>query len=1167
MADLRIERIDFAPWGCFEDLSLNFSSALGNVDLVHGPNAAGKSTTSRGERSLLFGIEARTSDNHTYDYSDLHIGARLQLNGTSVELARRKRRVGSLVGPDGQPLSDDPIAAAMGGLTEEVYRALFQVDHETLVQGGAELLQGRGEIGASLFAAAAGIASLHDTLAQLDGEAERIFNPRGRASVLHRALSELRDAERGLREAMLRPARHSEMSRALEKAEKACEELSRNMRDLELRARTIERKRAIAPLLDAHIERRAELETLAGTPDLPATAATQRSDAEGRVRAGLTQSSRAQEAVSKLDAEIGAIAVDEAILSRAHEIRTLKESVSAISKAAADRRKREGELHEARTGLKLAAAIVGVQPDEIEGLRRPATARRALDRCLSEHRDLTSRLASAQRRADDAKADRDEALYDHGNAVPGADVRDLEAAVTTALKAGALLEQIEGHRLDAQLMRAESVERLNCLAPAPASMEELRAIGAPTREQVRRAAGDRDDLKRAADALEADARRIAEDEAELAERQDQLTLAGEAPTAEALADARERRDHEWSSIRANALGGSLTTAEHAERFERSLVDSDRIADARTASASQIERTATVHARATRLQRERSELTVRQSELSEHEARSSDEWASTWREAGLPALLPRDALPWLDERSEILELDRAAARSESQADALAARERVQIKALATQLRALGHEVAANTRLDTLLVRAQAVVDDANALSRAHANLQSALTNSERALATADREDDLAAAALAEWEAAWPQRRAEAGLPSTATTDAAQEIVRAVDEGLGQAERIADLDRRIAGIDADERDFAGRVRRMCDAFAPDLVALDPEPAVAELHTRATEHVRLESRRNDLIERRAIAEGAVEAIQHDIATAQADLEALVAAAQCEHVDDLPEVETKAARARALRREIAEIEQQVAQVGEGRFRDLADGATAFDRERAAVDIEELREHAEELRAERDQLKEQIGESKRELSQAETDTAAVQAAQNVELARARVHQVALAHAKAKLSAAVVRRAIDRYRRLHQDPLLKRANDLFGRFTLGSFVELFVDVDDRGQALLIGRQRDRVLKRVPEMSKGTREQLFLALRIAAIERYVATSGPVPVIFDDVFIESDEPRSERIFEALGELATTTQVIVLTHHQHLIEVGTRALNEKLVVQNLPDAAPTLREAAAA
>lgn len=1167
MADLRIERIDFSPWGCFEDLSLTFSSKAGDVDLIHGPNAAGKSTMSRGERSLLYGIEARTPDNHTYDYTDLRIGARLRLDGASVELSRRKRRVGSLVGSDGETLNDDPIAAALGGLTEDVYRALFQVDHETLVQGGAELLQGQGEIGASLFAAAAGIASLHDTLARLDNEAEQIFNARGRSTVLHRALGELRDAEKRLRETMLRPARHREMTRTLEKAEKACEDISGQMRDLDLRARVTARKRAIAPLLDRHAERVAELRTLAGIPDLPDSAVTQRSDAEGRVRAGGTQLKRAHDAVSKLDEQIKVIAVDETVVGQAHEIRTLKESVSAICKAASDCRKREGELQAACAGLKTAAAIVGIEPDEIERLRRPAASRRALDDCLSEHGELTSRLAGARTREREAYAERDVALSAHEAAPGGADVCDLEASITSALKAGALSEQIEGHRLDAELRRADAIERLSRLTPGPASIGALRTLAVPAREHAKRAAEERDDLKREADAIEADARRLAVAEAELAEEQDHLALAGEAPTAEALADARRLRDRQWSAIRTHTLAGSSTTAQHAEGFERSLAGADHLADARTTGASQIERSATVCARANRLERDRADLNAKEVERSKRDARTSDEWASAWHATGLPLVLPQEASAWLDEREAILDLDRAAAQAETQLTALNSRERNQIDALTSQLRSLSHKVDTGVGLDTMIVRGQAVVHDARRLADERSGLHTALAGAERALAAAERELGLANAAWAKWEAAWPQRRADAGLPPAASPDAAQEIVRAVDDGLGHAHRIADLERRIAGIDGDQRDFAARVRCLCAGVAPDLVALDAEPALIALHARLSDHERLHARREDLIERHAIAESEVAAIENDIAVAQTELEALVDAAKCDHADELPQIETKAARARALRREVAELEQQVAQVGEGRFNELAEGMTNFDRGRAALDIEERREEAEELREQRDQLKEQIGESKRELAEAESNTAAVQAAQDVELARARVRQAAITHAKAKLSAAVVRRAIDRYRRLHQDPLLRRANDLFGRFTLGSFVELFVDVDDRAQAVLIGRQRDRVLKRVPEMSKGTREQLFLALRIAAIERYVSTAGPVPVIFDDVFIESDEPRSERIFGALGELATRTQVIVLTHHHHLIQVGRRALREKLVVQDLPDAAPTLREAAAA
>ncbi len=54
--------------------------------------------------------------------------------------------------------------------------------------------------------------------------------------------------------------------------------------------------------------------------------------------------------------------------------------------------------------------------------------------------------------------------------------------------------------------------------------------------------------------------------------------------------------------------------------------------------------------------------------------------------------------------------------------------------------------------------------------------------ERALASARREREEAEAQWAEWERMWPRRRAEAGLPDTATPQAAQEIVRAVQGAL-------------------------------------------------------------------------------------------------------------------------------------------------------------------------------------------------------------------------------------------------------------------------------------------------------------------------------------------------------------------------------------------------
>jgi uncharacterized protein YhaN len=1163
---LRIERMRFAPWGCFEDHTLTFSPRPGDVDLIHGLNASGKSTTSRGERSLLYGIEERTRDNHTYDYADLCIDARLQLNGTSMEISRRKRRVGSLLGPDGEPLAEDVILPALGGLTEEVYRALFQVDHETLVRGGAELLQGEGEIGASLFAAAAGIATLHGTLGDLEGEAQRLFNPRGRTSALHKALSDLRSAEKRTRDGTLRPAHHRAMTRELLKAEEECDTLSEQMRDLEVRVRAIDRRRAIAPLLDARTERLAELENLAGTPDLPDSAATQRSAAQARVHAGSAALQRVRERAEKLEEEIDAIDVDETLLMRAGEIRATKESVSAISKAAGDRRKRDSELHAARADLKNAAATAGVTSGEIESLRRPASARRALDRYLSERDELTSRRMSAQARMDETERARDQAQMTLDGVPIAADVRALDAAITAALKVGSVHEQIELSRAEAELRRREATERLARLHPAPSSIDDLRMLPAISRERAERAANESKEVKHIAETIASDATRLASAENELAEDRERLAAAGEAPTAEALASARDLRDEEWSAVRAATGNGSPLEHEDADRFERSLADADHVADARTDHAAQIERSAAVQARTTRLKRERRQLNEREARLQERQVALASEWSQAWARTGLTSIDPEDASAWLAERETILGLVHAADEAHARAHTLAERERGHADELSQQLSLQGHETALDVPLQTLIARAQGVVQDAREQATERSAAEAALLSADRAVAGAEREREAADAAWSAWENTWPDRRAEAGIPETATPEAAQEVARAVDDALGHLERISDLERRIVGIDNDRAEFEAHVRSLCNEVAPELSALELERSVSALHAKADEHDRRRTRRDGLTEQRTAVEIELNTTQRDLEAAQAEIELALAAADCDDVSGLPEIEARASRARILRSEITEIEQQVAHVGEGQLSELLDDAAEFDRDGAAQELAELRERAEELREQRDGLKERIGEQKRELHEAETDTAPVQAAQDVELARAAVEEAAIAYAKAKLSATVVWRAIDRYRRLHQGPLLHRANELFKRLTLGSFVELFVDLE-RGESVLIGRQRDRVLKRVPEMSKGTREQLFLALRIAAIERYVSTSGPVPVIFDDVFIESDLPRSERIFGALGELATKTQVIVLTHHDHLIEVGRRALRDKLVVQDLPDAAPTLREAAAA
>ena len=76
---------------------------------------------------------------------------------------------------------------------------------------------------------------------------------------------------------------------------------------------------------------------------------------------------------------------------------------------------------------------------------------------------------------------------------------------------------------------------------------------------------------------------------------------------------------------------------------------------------------------------------------------------------------------------------------------------------------------------------------------------------------------------------------------------------------------------------------------------------------------------------------------------------------------------------------------------------------------------------------------------------------------------------------------------------------------------------------------------------IEALSEGTRDQLYLALRIVALEDFTAVSPPLPFIADDVLQTFDDTRAVAALHALLALSRRVQVIVLTHHQHLAELS--------------------------
>ena len=77
------------------------------------------------------------------------------------------------------------------------------------------------------------------------------------------------------------------------------------------------------------------------------------------------------------------------------------------------------------------------------------------------------------------------------------------------------------------------------------------------------------------------------------------------------------------------------------------------------------------------------------------------------------------------------------------------------------------------------------------------------------------------------------------------------------------------------------------------------------------------------------------------------------------------------------------------------------------------------------------------------------------------------------------------------------------------------------------------------------MSDGTRDQLYLSLRLASLERYLEENEPLPFILDDLLVNFDDIRAAETMKVLGEFAKKTQVLFFTHHRSFVNLAEKTI----------------------
>jgi uncharacterized protein YhaN len=135
------------------------------------------------------------------------------------------------------------------------------------------------------------------------------------------------------------------------------------------------------------------------------------------------------------------------------------------------------------------------------------------------------------------------------------------------------------------------------------------------------------------------------------------------------------------------------------------------------------------------------------------------------------------------------------------------------------------------------------------------------------------------------------------------------------------------------------------------------------------------------------------------------------------------------------------------------------------------------------------------------------------------------------------LSVALLDRARERFERERQPEVVRTAGRVFKAMTGGRYTDVRVPLDNSGITVVTEHGG---VRSTAELSRGTQEQLYLALRVGLIRSLGVTGSALPILMDDVVVNFDPERRAGAVTAVAELAAMRQVLFFTCHPETAQV---------------------------
>ncbi len=584
---MKILQLNLHAFGPFTNTLLDFSGGHEGLHIVYGSNEAGKTTALWGLRYMLFGFPDKTSYDFIHPYGKLRIGGTVSGgNGKRLEFIRRKGRLNTLWGPDDlKNIDESELLSFLGGVNETLFKTMFGIDHDRLVQGGKEIIEGGGEVGQILFAGGSGISDFRKVQNDLQKEADELFKPLGKKPVINEAIAEFRKKHNEIRDIQLSGQEWESHDRALNRAVE--EKISVNKQfEQKFRDRgRLERIKEALPHISARKELLNYLIPYSDAVILSDDFSKKRSDALTNLRIAENEEKDAVKNIADIQKSLEKLEIPESLIEKGKLIDEYHRTLGSIQKAIQDRPRLMGR----KTSLEAEAKEIlqELRPDLTLEHAEELKLKKSEKVKIREFGILYERLNSRKNSTQDDIAKLSSQINSLKKQIAEAedihDIGELQQAIENAQHYGNLEAQYQALSVEIQKAETSVAIALKKLPPAATcshasaweQLEEIEKLPVPSSETIERFEYNLREITGSVTSLKTEISRIEDESVNINGQIEQIQLEQAVPAESDLYEERQKRDEEWHKIRENVFPPSNGVA---MAYEAQIRYADEIAD-------------------------------------------------------------------------------------------------------------------------------------------------------------------------------------------------------------------------------------------------------------------------------------------------------------------------------------------------------------------------------------------------------------------------------------------------------------------------------------------------------------------------------------------------------------------------------------------------------------